>query len=550
MSLAFTPRFLHIGRLALPVTLLILVFYFTLSPSRSSSTPSFSFGFSSFTSSGRKSAFISAAVETEIDGPFDNSTLIELCASRTWTEGLIFKCEVHGDGIVEARNVVLNCLRFGIEAGATNFIIPEIILTGATGTAPTVPFSHLFDLSYFTSTLSSSCPQITIIPHINALWDKPSTSPALSISPNHFPSKPHLALLHNSILAKPENWTSAFKLHLNATHPRPPTSQLPVLVKLFPPPLLQFPMSYDSPHFIANFGKLVRTNEELRKIAGTVLYAFSQQDNLGVRPERGIERGKYYSAAFPSSDAKVEEVVTGIPNPKAVKSMPLDELSNNFITGAERLNLTAIYLATPQSLDPASIEAFAAKGEVEKFVKVAANHSLSLATAEDLLGGPLPLPYLSDDPEPTLLHPERHGAKGFEGEWQQYKALTAAQKEAVDYEVLIRGTQFGGSSLSALSWGVALRRHVISSGGAGKWRALVDGEVSAKAVGGTKAGRRERKKKIVGEDPEVDRATAAQDRKMAPKPRPLSKERSFRDELSVLFGGRGEGAAWELGGWP
>ena len=88
---------------------------------------------------------------------------------------------------------------------ATNFIIPEIATEGPSR----VPFSHFFDLPYFTTTLSSSCPQITIIPHTDDLWDKPSTSPAVPISPNHFPSTPQLPLLHNSILAKPEDWTSA-----------------------------------------------------------------------------------------------------------------------------------------------------------------------------------------------------------------------------------------------------------------------------------------------------------------------------------------------------
>ncbi|KAN0122018.1 hypothetical protein V8E51_000344 [Hyaloscypha variabilis] len=542
MSLAFSPRFVHIARLALPATLLVLIFYSTLSPSRSSS--SFSLGFSS---SGRKSAFISAAVQTEIDGPFDNSSLVELCASRKWTQGLIFKCEAHRGGIVEARNVMLNCLRFAIEAGATNFIIPEIATEGPSR----VPFSHFFDLPYFTITLSSSCPQITIIPHTDDLWDKPSTSPALAISPNHFPSTPQLPLLHNSILAKPEDWTSAFKSHLNDTHPRPPSSQLPILVNLSPPPLLQFPMSYDSPHFIANFGKLVRTNEELRTLAGAVLYAFSQTHNLNIRPSRGIERAKFYGASL-SSHLRPREV-----SPRTLhhsRPLSVSELSHNFITSAIRFNLTTIYLSTPQPSPSDPLEQ-SPSPDLTTLLTLATNASLSLSTAVSLLGGPLPLVSVSpestspSDPEPTLL-PSRPGAKGFESEWLQYQSLTPAQKEAIDFEVLIRGTQFGGE-VSSLGWGVALRRHIITSGGAGRWRGLVAGEVGGKGVAG-KGGRggKRRGKRVVGGDPESDRAEEAQERKMAPKTRLGSKERSFRDELSVLFGAEGEGAAWELGGWP
>ena len=124
--MSFSPRFIHIGRLAFPVTFLIFIFYFTLSPHSSTSPSShslssFTLGISPFFSStSGKSAFIDSISATEIDGPFDNSNLIELCASRKWVEGLIFKCEAYGGGIVEARNVVLNCLRFAIEAGGSS----------------------------------------------------------------------------------------------------------------------------------------------------------------------------------------------------------------------------------------------------------------------------------------------------------------------------------------------------------------------------------------------------------------------------------------------
>jgi hypothetical protein len=80
----------------------------------------------------------------------------------------------------------------------------------------------------------------------------------------------------------------------------------------------------------------------------------------------------------------------------------------------------------------------------------------------------------------------------------------------------------------------------------GRWVGRV---VAGKGGKGGKGGKR-RGKRVVGGDPESDRAEEAQERKMAPKTRLGSKERSFRDELSVLFGAEGEGAAWELGGWP
>jgi len=67
--------------------------------------------------SGKKAAFVEAALETEIDGAIDNSALVELCKRKVWTPGLIFNCEAPKGGVGNVRNVFLNCLRYAIEAG-------------------------------------------------------------------------------------------------------------------------------------------------------------------------------------------------------------------------------------------------------------------------------------------------------------------------------------------------------------------------------------------------------------------------------------------------
>jgi hypothetical protein len=90
------------------------VFYFTFISSHFSSSSYRTFA---LTTSGRKGAFVNSLSATDIDGPYDNSTLVELCRSRKWRKGLIFRCEAPSSGLVESRNVMLNCLRFGIEAG-------------------------------------------------------------------------------------------------------------------------------------------------------------------------------------------------------------------------------------------------------------------------------------------------------------------------------------------------------------------------------------------------------------------------------------------------
>jgi len=396
------------------------------------------------------------------------------------------------------------------------------------------------------------------------------------------------------------------------THPRAPTAQLPVLVNLSPPPLLQFPISYDSEHFITNFGKLVRTEERLRRIAGAVLYALSQRHGIDLSPESRIERGKFYGAVLPGVNGDKEE---GEEAEKAAKTKYREELPKNLLLAAERSNLSTIYLATPHftELEAESIKAFAAKGEVENFIILARNRSTAVETAEALLGGPFPSSFVNDNGEPVA--PAHNGVKGFEEEWKEYQTLTPEQKAAVDFEILLRSTQLGGSWETALSWGPAMRRHITASGGAGKWRSLSGSTVRistsgsksrvehpakngvreaiyidaqeeirkeklrqagfAKAEAEEKALQKESEKwtakadappvttsgeRVEGaksEEKANEKLTVAPDNKMAlkkPKPKKLKvgvgAEHCFRDELSVVFGPRAEGKEWVLGGWP
>jgi hypothetical protein len=65
----------------------------------------------------KKGKFVQRFLETEIDGPYDINPLKELCASRNWTEGLIVKCMPPPGGVGNVKNILLNCLRFALEAG-------------------------------------------------------------------------------------------------------------------------------------------------------------------------------------------------------------------------------------------------------------------------------------------------------------------------------------------------------------------------------------------------------------------------------------------------
>ena len=76
---------------------------------------------SSFTKIGgqfSKHQFKSVAVRTAIDDPIDFSPLRELCDKTVWQEGVVLQCYRVTGGMGNIRNIILNCVRYAIEAGS------------------------------------------------------------------------------------------------------------------------------------------------------------------------------------------------------------------------------------------------------------------------------------------------------------------------------------------------------------------------------------------------------------------------------------------------
>ncbi len=61
-------------------------------------------------------------------------------------------------------------------------------------------------------------------------------------------------------------------------------------------------------------------------------------------------------------------------------------------------------------------------------------------------------------------------SKGFKDELIELHNLSCDLQNLVDYEVLLRAGNFGGTWESSFHWNVAMRRHVVL--GKGTWRSL------------------------------------------------------------------------------
>ena len=67
--------------------------------------------------SDEKERFIQQFLQHEVEGPFDGSAIAELCASKTWTEGLILSCDPAAGSVAPVKNAHLHCIRFAMEMG-------------------------------------------------------------------------------------------------------------------------------------------------------------------------------------------------------------------------------------------------------------------------------------------------------------------------------------------------------------------------------------------------------------------------------------------------
>ncbi|KAI9645432.1 hypothetical protein NHQ30_006171 [Ciborinia camelliae] len=472
--------------------------------------------------SGKKGVFIQKALRTDIDGPFNDSTLVEMCDNTEWREGLIFQCESPYGGVANIRNILLNCFRYALEAGATSIIIPELKLWIPQNDRPNtpdpepnaelesrnekdssvhVPFSHLFDLDFFKESLSEACPRIKFIPHINELYMVPSTQDPHALDPGSLSSE-KLGEPFESLLAKPARWASDFTIWLNESNTKF-SEKLPMRVTI-KESLLQWPLNHDDSEFVSQFGRTIRPNLEIRTLASTILYTLSRKYNIRFNASEGIQDDMYYGAHLRTGE-----------DAKAASWTSFEKQTQNYLQACKHNKLRVIYLVCTSESD------------IKRFTSLAHSYTtydIHVATAPALL----------------TLHPK---------DLATYQSLSAPQRSLVDYEVLLKSSIFGGTTESSYSWNVALRRHVVW--GNGTW---------------------------IPQDPNFtfDRNIQGQDKKgkdAGMKGGPVGGYggggfQSFRDGaagtgvngdgnpgaggygLSVVFGNTTKGQEWERGLWP
>lgn len=242
-----------------------------------------------------RTQFIREAVQWEIDGPFDDGPLRDMCSSKKWTPALTIRCEDVFGGVGNIRNYVLTCIRYAIEAGgellsvrrnfhslifgqATSLVVPQIKARSEglieLVTETTHPFTYIFDQDFFIASLSKACPQIKIIP----VADFVAPVHKVDLMPRDLGD----VFREDRVMDFPSTWRSLFDAWLVEDGPSGVTVGVsPILVTL-EPSLFEWPILHDDPSFTATFGRILRFEHHILRLAAKTLYALNKAHGLGL----------------------------------------------------------------------------------------------------------------------------------------------------------------------------------------------------------------------------------------------------------------------------
>ncbi|KAG9242414.1 hypothetical protein BJ878DRAFT_425956 [Calycina marina] len=353
-------------------------------------------------------AFVHNALQTPIEGPFDRTSISALCAKTKWTEGLIFTCDAPQGGFGNVENVFINCLRYVMEAGGA-FVVPQIIARSPDDlsdlhTVNLVDFDYLFDRDHFNSTLAEACPQMKIYNSTSDLKELPLAADPIVLDPGSLSA----GRLFEYIITEPAQWRASFDTFLQSKAPAGISSTSPVLVQI--QALLQIPVSYDTPAFVHNFGRIFRFREDVRKLAANALFHLTSKLSSATAADE-----RFYQFFGAHLRVASDAAKAGWPG--------YDAQGTPYLAQAVQHNLSIIYLATGSVSDIARFRLDAAKQNCTVFTKT------DLLSGEDL---------------------------------EALDRLSWDQQALVDMELLLRGSQFGGIEESSFAWKIAARRHLLS----------------------------------------------------------------------------------------
>ena len=350
----------------------------------------------------------------DFDGEYVGWPLQRVCQETTWTPGLTFVCDNNSGGIGNIRNFILTCVRYAIDAGASQIILPKIQRRSEDDLANIFTtgyqeFDYFFDEEHFRNAVGTYCPQMTIydtaddIPYANALLKVEEFYPK-DLGDNDGCDGRGVNRHLDTFRPKLDNW-------LNTTQ-RTPNATNPVSIRFRWATFFEWPIYRDGPEFAATFGNILRLRKDVQYLAATALK--KMHTIVGVK-----SNNKKLEAPYLGVHLRTESDALGFwPN--------FQEQSQGYVAQAARLGLKHAYLACGNAT------------EGERFAEVARGTlNMTVTTKLDLLKGE---------------------------DLQNLTALSWDQQALVDFLILSKSTHFTGCSFSSFTMNVAFKRHLMTGG--------------------------------------------------------------------------------------
>lgn len=390
------------------------------------------------------------------DAPYVGWPLKRVCDEVEPVEGVVWVCDKNWGGMGNIRNFILNCLRYGIEAGATGLVMPEIHLRDAEDitdyiTPLKAPLSYMFDEAHFRTAMNDNCPHITLynstrdVPYFDANNTTTATGELAipEVDPRtlvNIPQKCDAAETDRHVDRFGERFRDYMRTGLTngttgvMTFSQPPSPTTPRLFRMVDkdrrpalPVMWAWPVHRDGAEFANTFGTLLKFNPRLMRLGKRALegmHEFSR--TIGDEEEDLVRRGNR-----DKDDDNREGKFLGVhlrSEIDAEKFWPTyAEQREAYLRKAAEKNLTSVaYVACGDA------------GQIARFGRDAqAKLGMTVVSKTDVLAG---------------------------ADLAELESLTWDQQAIVDFIVLAGSDYFVGNSRSSFSIFLAQRRHLQTDG--------------------------------------------------------------------------------------
>ncbi|KAF3934830.1 hypothetical protein ABW19_dt0200893 [Dactylella cylindrospora] len=200
------------------------------------------------------------------------SSLRHLCKTTQWNQNLYFSCIHNVGGLINARNMVLNCIRYAIAAGATGLILPKVEVREAgklevLRTGVFRGFGYYFDVGWFENVMEMNCRRMRVVKEVEEVegWGEAVMPEVLSVK--KVMGEEEEKGWRNT---KASDFRQKFDQYLGTLN-RGPSGNAPIIIRLDDKMLFSYPPSTDDPNLRDNFGSILNFRYDLIALSNIII---------------------------------------------------------------------------------------------------------------------------------------------------------------------------------------------------------------------------------------------------------------------------------------